>query len=189
MGIRTLGIVFAVAILLLFTGTAVRADNVDFMCGLGSSSACSGSIQQSGGDISTTGITVYNDSGPYTATVPFTLTFDVVAGTLSIVGTGAYSGEDLIGQITSSSSSAGATTTDVSFVAVWPTLPTSVQSLLGSATGEDSGFVIAMTNTGAAQSVDVVITPDPVPAPEPASLTLLGVGLAAFAGIRRRKLA
>jgi len=52
-----------------------------------------------------------------------------------------------------------------------------VQAQLGTATGRDSGFVIALTSTGATQSVDVLITPTP----EPPSVFLFVGGMALVA--------
>lgn len=190
MNLRTLVLGCVAGMLLLFSGAGARADNVDFSCSLSPTAPCTGTIQQSGTNFSTTGINVYNDSGPYSASVPFTLAFDTSTGSISIDGTGIYAGEDLVGVINSVISASGSTTTDISFTADWPSIPAAVQSLLGSPTGTDSGFVIELSSTGAPQSVDVLITPDPpAPAPEPGSLALLGFGLAAFAGMRRRKLA
>jgi len=186
MNLRTLVLVCVAGIALLFSGAGVWADNIDFSCSLSPSTPCSGTITSEGsGNFSTTGISVYNDSGPYSSSsAPFMLIFDMAAGTISIDGTGANTGQNLVGVITSAFSAAGATTTDVSFTADWPSIPTAVQTFLGTPTGTDSGFVIALSSTDAPLSVDVAITP----APEPGSLALLGVGLAAFAGLRRRKM-
>ncbi len=169
---------------ILLAGTAAWADNIDFTCSLSLTEHCTGSITQSGSNYSTSGISVFNDSGPYSASVPFELIFNTAVGAISIDGTGIYSGKNLVGDITSFSVSKGKTTTDLSFTAVWPTLPALVQTELGSVTGLDSGFVIALNKKGKAQSVDVVITPTP----EPGSLALLGSGLLAIGGLLRRKL-
>jgi hypothetical protein len=168
-----------------------KADNVvDFYC---SPATCSqlpgtGTVTQTGSDYSTTGITVMNDSGPYSgSTTPFDLAFDTAAGTISISGTGALSGETLVGTIESGWSGSGSTTTDLSFSAFWGTLPADFAAFLGTPTGTDTGSVIYLTSSGSAESVDVLITP--TPAPEPASLLLLGAGLLVLAGMSRRKVA
>jgi hypothetical protein len=62
-----------------------------------------------------------------------------------------------------------------------------VQAQLGTSTGTDSGFVIYLNKTGAAQSVDVLITPNVSPTPEPASMLLVGSGLLAIGGLLRRR--
>jgi hypothetical protein len=179
-----LAVIVAAATMALAIGNiSAKADNVDFLCGLGASTACTGTVVHSGTDYSTTGIHVFNDSGPYNGTVPFNLVFDTAAKTISIDGTGIYTGQNLIGDITNFSASPGATT-DLSFHADWPTLPPLVQTKLGTPTGMDSGFVIYLTNSGLAQSTDVLITPTP----EPGSLLLLGSGLVGIGSFLRRKL-
>jgi PEP-CTERM motif-containing protein len=94
-----------------------------------------------------------------------------------------------VGNITSFTPINYSSTTDVSFSALWTTLPPLVQGWLGSTTGIDSGFVITTSlvkpeKPGRAGSGDVLITSTP----EPASLTLLGSGLPAIGGFLRRKL-
>lgn len=180
------GILTAATMALALASVSAMADNVDFACSLSSTAHCSGTVVQSGPNYSSTGINVFNDSGPYSASVPFTLAFNTANDTISIDGTGIYAGQDLIGEITDFSALKGKTTTDVSFVADWPTLPPAIQSVLGTRTGQDSGFVIYLTKGGSPQSVDVVITPGPTP--EPGSLLLLGSGLVGLGSLVRRKL-
>ena len=184
---RLLAAWIVVLVSLLLTAPGVVAQtNVDFYCTLGGSSACMGSVVQSGTNFSTSGITVFNDSGPFIATVPFTWAFNTATGTISIDGTGMYSGMNLIGNILSFGVSGSGTSKGFSLVADWPTLPTGVQTQLGTSTGQDSGFVIYLTGTGAAESVDVLISAAS-PTPEPASMLLVGTGLLAIGGLLRRR--
>jgi hypothetical protein len=169
---------------MLLAGTAAWADDIDFDCSLGTSDACTGTITKSGSTYKTTGINLYNDSGPYSVTVPFELAFNTATGSVSIDGTGIYAGQNLLGELTGFFVNSGKSTTDFSFTAVWPTLPPLVQAYLGSATGIDSGFVITTSRNGKAASADVLITSTP----EPASLALFGSGLLAIGGFLRRKL-
>ena len=179
-------IVFACAagMLILLSGAGARAESVDFSCSLSLMTPCSGTILQSGSNYSSNGIDVFNDSGPYNSSVPFELMFNTATGVVKIDGTGIYAGQDLVGEMTGFSTMSGHTTTDVSFTAVWPTIPPLVQAQLGSLTGTDSGFVIALKGTGSAQSVDVLITSTP----EPGSLAMLFAGLAAIGASLRRRL-
>jgi hypothetical protein len=175
-------IVVLASVLLIAPGVFAQT-NVDFFCSLGGGTACTGSVAHAGTNFSTSGISVFNDSGPFTSSVPFTLAFNTATGLISIDGSGMYAGINLIGKIVSFASSFGGSSADFSLVADWPTLPAAVQKQLGTPTGMDSGFVIYLTSTGTAQSVDVLITPTP----EPASMLLLGSGLLAIGGLLRRR--
>jgi len=175
-------VVVLASVLLVAPGVFAQT-NVDFFCSLGGSTACTGGVAQSATNFSTSGITVFNDSGPFMSSVPFTLAFNTATGLISIDGTGMYTGMDLIGKIISFASSKGGSSTDFSLVADWPTLPAAVQKQLGTSTGRDSGFVIYLTSASTAQSVDVLITPTP----EPASMLLVGSGLLAIGGLLRRR--
>jgi len=184
LSVRLFAAWIVVLLSLFLTAPGVVAQtNVDFFCSLGGSSACTGSVTQSGTNFSSTGIHVFNDSGPFSATVPFTLAFNTATNSISIDGTGIYTGMNLIGNIVSFGISGTGTTRDFSLAVSWPTLPASVQAQLGSPTGQDTGFVIYLTSSGLAQSVDVIITPTP----EPASMFLVGTGLLAIGGLLRRK--
>lgn len=183
------GVLVVGAVVFALATTLAKADNLDFTCSLSKTAQCSGTVIKSGSNYSSTGIDVFNDSGPYSASVPFILSFDTANDTISIDGSGIYAGQNLIGDITGFSVLTGKTTTDVSFTADWPTLPAAVQAMLGTHTGQDSGFVIYLTKgrqAGSPQSVDIVITPGPTP--EPGSLILLGSGLVGLGGVLRKKL-
>lgn len=173
---RSMSICIAALIWLLLSAPGVLAQtNVDFECSLSPMTHCTGTVVKSGSNFTSTGISVFNDSGPYTTTLAnhFTLAFNTLTGTISLDGTGTFAGQNLVGHIVSFNSAIGGTTTTVNFVVDWPTLPPAVQAQLGTPTGRDSGFVIALTSTGATQSVDVLITPTP----EPPSFLLFVGGL------------
>lgn len=174
---------------LALASAAAKANDIDFTCTLSKSAQCSGTVTKSGSNYSSTGIDVFNDSGPYSASVPFVLAFNTASDTISINGTGVDAGQDLVGNMTAFSILTGKTTNSVSFTADWPILPPTVQAELGTPTGEDSGFVIYLTTArgaGSPQSVDVVITPSS--APEPSSLLLLALVAFGFGGLAGRKL-
>ncbi|HWG58728.1 MAG TPA: PEP-CTERM sorting domain-containing protein [Candidatus Acidoferrales bacterium] len=177
---------FAVALGLLvmpLAAQSARADNVDFDCNV---ATCSGTVAAAAGDTYTTGagITVFNNSGPYSSTVPFDLSFDTTAGTIALTGTGSLTGQVLQGTInTAVGPISGTTSSDLSLFATWWGLPSAVQSFLGTPTGIDSAFVIYLTDGGAASSVDVLITPTP----EPGTLLLFGTGMLLCAGLLRRR--
>ena len=175
-----LAVIFAAATMALAIGSiSAKADNIDFTCSLSASAHCTGTVVTSGANDSSTGINVFNDSGPYLASVPFVLAFNTATGAISIDGTGLDLGQDLVGHITAFTTLPGV----ISFKADWTSLPPIVQAKLGTPTGTDSGSVIYLKGLGA-QSVDVLITPTP----EPGSLLLLGSGLVGIGGFLRRKL-
>jgi hypothetical protein len=184
---RLMSIWITAFVLLLLSAPGVLAQtDVDFYCSPSPSLAgCTGTVATAGSNFSTSGISIFNDTGPYSSSVPFTLVLNTATKTVSIVGTGAYLGQNLTGTILSFSiAPLGKTTTDYSFVANWPTLPAAVQLQLGTLIGQDSGFVIAMSG-GIAESVDVLITPTPTP--EPASMFLFGTGLLTIGAMIRRR--
>jgi len=188
---RFMPILVTAFVLLLLSAPGVLAQtNVDFNCTPNPSptgSGCTGTVVTAGLNFSSKGISVFNDSGPYLSSVPFMLVFNTATGMVSIDGTGAYAGQNLIGTIMSFSiAPLGKTTTDYSLVVDWPTLPAAVQAQLGTLMGEDSAFVITLSG-GKAGSVDVLITPTPSPTPEPASMFLFGTGLLTIGAMIRRR--
>jgi hypothetical protein len=175
----------AVFVLLLLTAPGILAQtNVDFFCNLAAGSACTGTVVQSGSNYSSSGISTFNDSGPFGVTVPFMLAFDTATGTISIDGTGIFAGQDLVGHIISFSNTTGLTSSGFLFIAVWPSLPSAVQTFMGSLGGVDMGFVIYTSSSRNAQSVDVLISPTP----EPTGMLLMGTGLLAIGGLLRKRL-
>jgi hypothetical protein len=176
-----LGLGFALAV--LFVPDA-KASTIYLDFGCSGVANCDGIINSSDGNYSSTGITLTEGSGFYTPGSPFTLAFNSLAGTISLVGQGALSGQVFTGMMSDVSASTFHNTTDVNFGATWSALPADIQAYFGSTTGADSGFAIFLTGTagGSATSVDLVITP----APEPASPLLLGAGLLALGLFTRR---
>jgi len=178
---------------LLLTGVAVlvaalsaqtaRADAVylDFSCS--GVTNCNGNVTASAGNYSTTGITVTEGSGFFPAGSLFTLAFDTSAATISIIGQGGLSGEVFTGVLTNFQALTGNSTTDVNFMADWPTIPADVQALFGTPTGTDTGFAIFLSTSGAVSSADVTITPTP----EPAAPVLLSIGLLGLGFLMKRK--
>ena len=179
------GTLAAAATILALASVSAKANNIDFACSLNKSAYCSGAVTKSGSNYSSTGIDVFNDSGPYSASVPFVLSFNTATDSISIDGTGIYAGQNLVGDITAFTALPGV----VSFTADWPILPSLVQGQVGAPTGQDAGSVIYLsTGPGSAQSVDVLITPAPAPEPGSLFLALVGSGLVGIGSFLRGKL-
>jgi hypothetical protein len=157
-----------------------HADGIDFTCSTGTS--CGGTVAQNGSNFSSSGINLFNSTGPYSSVVPFTLSFDTFTGSIALTGTGIYTGENFVGNILNFGSF-GVSTTDVAMTVFWGGLPSTIQALFGTSQGMDSASVIYLTGTGAAQSVDIFITPTP----EPAALALFGTGVLWCGGLLRRR--
>jgi hypothetical protein len=179
---RLLLTALALLVATLFAQTA-KADGlyIDFsQC-----AACGGTVTASGGNFSTTGITLTEISTPafYPAGSMFTLVFDTATSFISITGLGPLSGEVSSGTITSFSPGGGLSTTDLQFTAIWPTIPSDVQSYFNTTGGWDSGFTIFLSSSGVATSTDVTITPTP----EPAAPVLLSAGLLGLGFLIKRK--
>jgi hypothetical protein len=136
-----------------------KADTIDFSCGSGS---CTGTVVANGGNFSTAGIGLASSF----ESDPFSLVFNTATGVIQLVenGTDAFSGT-----ITGFSSLSGAGFSEVALAANWTTIPTDV----GGSTGlTPFSFVISLSSTGQAYSVDI-----PISTPEPSTLMLLGAGL------------
>ncbi len=167
-------ILFVLAALGIFVPCA-QASNVDFNC---TPSNCTGTVTQSGPNFSSAGISLFNNTGTYSSSVAFTLKFDTSTKAISLLGTGALTGQDLIGTISSFTPFSGGVGLSVS----WTTLPGAVSSQLGTSAGVGTTSVIFLTG-GAAASVDLLI----MPTPEPSGLLLLGSGLLAAGSFLRRR--
>lgn len=179
----SMSICIAAFVCLLLSAPGVLAQTpVDFFCTFGGSSACTGTVVRSGSNASSTGISVFNDSGPYMSTVPFTLAFNTLTGSVSVDGTGIYLGQDLVGHITASMVT-GTSFTMIMFISDWTSLPVPVQTQLGTTTGTGGGFVFALTS-GKPFSIDVAA----LPTPEPTSLFLClgGILLVGIKALWRR---
>jgi hypothetical protein len=175
----------ATAAILTLATVSAKANNIDFTCSLSKTAHCTGSVTKSGSNYSTTGIDVFNDSGPYKASVPFILILNTASDAISIDGTGVYAGQNLVGNITAFTALPGV----LSFNADWDTIPPLVQAQLGTPTGADAGSVIYLSiGSHPAQSVDVLIAPAPAPEPDSLFLAFVGSGLVGIGGLIRRKL-
>jgi hypothetical protein len=180
---RSMLVCIAAFVCLLLSAPGVLAQTpVDFFCTFGGPSACTGTVARSGSNVSSTGISVFNDSGPYSSAVPFTLAFNTLTGSVSIDGTGIFLGQDLVGHITTTMV-AGTSFTMFMFISDWTSLPPLVQTQLGSTTGTGGGFVFALAS-GRPFSIDVAA----LPTPEPTSffLCLGGIVLVAIKALRPR---
>jgi hypothetical protein len=174
----------AFACLLLLAPGVLAQTPVDFFCTLGGATACTGTVVRSGSSASSTGISVFNDSGPYSSTVPFMLAFNTVTGSLSIDGTGINFGQNLVGHITASMV-VGTPFTAVMFLNDWTSLPSLVQTQLGTTTANGGGFVLALSS-GAPLSIDVAALPLPTPEPTSLFLCLGGIVLVGIKVLWRR---
>ena len=150
---------------------------LDFGCS--GVSGCAGNVVVSGGSYSSTGITLKEGSGFYAPGSLFTLTFNSLADTISLIGQGALSGQIFTGTFTNFTASTFGGTTDLNFGSIWSTIPTDIQAFFGTTSGADSGFAIYLTGVGGgpATSVDLTITPSPTKTPEPDSPLLCSAGL------------
>jgi hypothetical protein len=165
---------------------AAHADNfVDFSCG---GSACTGTVTNSGGTYSTTGIGGLQQStagGPDFLTGAFSLIFNTSTDAVSLTGNAAAGNDTLLGKITNFTTTTSGPATLLAIATNWTTLPTDFATYLGATSGTSIGSVIYLNTTGVATSIDFTVTP--TPAPEPASLLLLGMGLLALYGFTRYK--
>jgi hypothetical protein len=163
---------------------AAHADSfVDFSCG---GSACTGTVTNSSGVFSTTGIGGLQQSttgGPDFLTGAFNLIFNTSTNAISLTGNAAAGTDTLLGKITSVSTTTSGSATLLALATNWTTLPSDFATYLGATSGTSLGSVIYLNTSGSATSIDFTVTP--TSAPEPASLLLLGMGLLALYGFTR----
>lgn len=179
-------VISALAVCTVFLTPLAHADNyVDFSCG---GSACTGTVTNSGGVYSTTGIgglvqTV--SGGPDYLTGAFNLVFDTSSNTITMTGNAAANNDTLLGSITGMSTMVNAGSTLLSLAVNWKTLPMDFSSYLGASAANTLGSVIYLNGSGAAASVDFTVTPTPTP--EPGTVGMLGTGLLGLCGLFGRK--
>ena len=172
----------------LFAQSA-RADGVYLDFGCSGAGNCLGSVATSGGNYSTTGISLTEGSGFYTGSssipsAPFTLVFNTLSpGTITLDGTGAETGENFMGTITAVSATTNFGQTNLMLVVNWTTLPADVATYFAPfSNGGSIGSVIDLSS-GTVTSSDFTITP----APEPSSTALLLVGMLGLGLVLKRK--
>lgn len=185
-------IVIACTAVILLAGTAAKADIIDFNCNTSGSEVCAGTVVKSATTYTGTDLSIFDQTGPYLYSVPFDLSFTldtetvvvpvigpivvITGGTISIDGTGAYSGQDFSGDVISGSVNKSGPNTGFDFGVDWTVVP----SGLGTPIGGNAGIgTISLVESSSDISISTV--------PEPASFMLLGGGLLAFVGILRRK--
>src|SRR5665213_1552351 len=136
-------VIAAVAIFAGFLAPLVHADSfVDFSCG---GSACTGTVTNSGGVYSTTGLggLVQSVSGaPDYSTGAFNLVFNTSSAAISMTGNAAANNDKLLGSITGMTTTASAGSTLLSLTVNWTTLPTDFSSYLGASAANSLGSVI-----------------------------------------------
>ena len=179
-------VIAAVAVFTSFLAPLVHADNfVDFSCG---GSACTGTVTNSGGVYSTTGIggLVQGVSGgPDYLVGAFSLVFNTSANTISMTGNAAANNDTLLGSITGMTTTTSAGSTLLALTVNWKSLPTDFSSYLGASAANSLGSVIYLNGSGAASSVDFTLTPTATP--EAGTLFMLGAGLLGLCGLFGRK--
>jgi hypothetical protein len=179
-------VIAALAVSTAFLTPRAYADNyVDFSCG---GSACTGTVTNSGGVYSTTGIgglvqTV--SGGTDYLTGAFNLVFNTSTNAITLTGNAGAHNDTLLGSIIGFTTMSNSGSTLLSLTANWKTLPTDFSTYLGASGANSLGSVIYLNESGAAASVDFTLTPTATP--EPGTIFMLGAGLLGFCGLIGRK--
>jgi hypothetical protein len=158
---------------------------VDFACG---GSGCTGTVTNSGGVYSTTGIgglvqTV--NGGTDFNTGAFNLVFNTSTNAISLTGNSAANNDKLTGSIIGVMPTTNAGLTLLGISVNWTSLPADFASYLNASSASSIGSVIYLTSGGTATSVDFTVTPTATP--EPATFVMLGAGLLGLCGFFGRK--
>ncbi len=181
---KRLLLVTACMLVLPFLAQTAHADSyVDFSCG---GSNCSGTVNQSGGTYSTTGIGGLVQSvngGPDYLTGAFNLLFNTSTTSISMIGNAAANNDSLFGTIVGANPITVGAQTLLALTVNWTSLPSDFQTYLNASAGNSVGSVIYLNATGAATSIDFTVTPTP----EPGTLLMLGTGLLGLCALFPRK--
>jgi len=190
---RMVPVVVGLFVLPLFAQN-VKANTLDFSCV--SIASCNGTITDvfSGGTFVSssdlTGITLINGQGPADDQgLSFTFLFDtsiLVPPAPANIVLQEQGGDNsvLAGTILSATGSQVGGFDNIILTVLWTGMSADFANFLGSPNGIGFADNIVLTVNGAAQSVDVAISPTP----EPSSLLLLGSGILSFGGLLRRRI-
>jgi hypothetical protein len=169
--------------MLVFAASA-QANSLDYACSGGV--GCNGTIVKSGGNYSTTGISVVEAGTPTPSPNEggtFVLAFNTantgMLGSISLTGPA-----NLMGTITSwSATSTGAADAVVTLSTFWPSLPAAYAAFLQSPNGIDFSTSTYVIRNGAVVSSDTVILGS-----EASSMALLGLVMLGALLVQRKKL-
>lgn len=184
-GGRTIVVALFVALTIIGVGAVgAHASIVDFSCSVSLPTICGPSTLSISNSIySASGIETWN-ANPYTTASDFLLAFNSGTGAISLTGQGTWVGENLSGTFSGFAAVDDGTFTTLTLTnTAWSSLPSAVQTALGSPTGIDTGTLIFFDSGLTAKSVDVAIAPTP----EPTSLALFAPGLLGLVAMMRRR--